>query len=151
MPYHFRNLVYEGGGVKGIAYIGAMEVLQQKSILQNIKRVGGTSAGAINATLFALGYSINEQNEILKKLDFKNFMDDSWGKIRDIERLINKFGWYKGDFFHTWISKLIKSKLKDPDATFEHLREAGRPDLYVYGTNLSTNFGEVFSVNIHPT
>jgi NTE family protein len=150
MPYHFRNLVFEGGGVKGIAYIGAMEVLKQKSILQNIKRVGGTSAGAINATLFALGYSINEQNQILKKLDFKNFMDDSWGKIRDINRLINKFGWYKGDFFHAWISKLIKKKLGDPNATFEHLKEAGMPDLYVYGTNLSTLFGEVFSIEHTP-
>jgi len=27
MPYDFRNLVFEGGGVKGIAYIGALDVL----------------------------------------------------------------------------------------------------------------------------
>ena len=56
MAYHFRNLVFEGGGVKGIAYIGAMKVLKDEGILQNITRVGGTSAGAINAALFALGF-----------------------------------------------------------------------------------------------
>ena len=47
MDYPFRNLVFEGGGVKGIAYVGTMRVLESKGILQNISRVGGTSAGAI--------------------------------------------------------------------------------------------------------
>ena len=151
MPYHFRNLVFEGGGVKGIAYIGAMQVLQGKGILRAIRRVGGTSAGAINATLFALGYSNAEQRQILKKLNFKNFMDDSWGVVRDVDRLIKEFGWYKGEYFRKWIGGLIKKKLGTPDATFGDLKEAGRPDLYVYGTNLSTRFGEVFSYEHTPT
>ena len=25
MDYHFRNLVFEGGGVRGAAYVGALE------------------------------------------------------------------------------------------------------------------------------
>ncbi len=151
MAYHFSNLVFEGGGVKGIAYIGAMQVLQEKGVLENIKRVGGTSAGAINATLFALGYSIADQRRILKKLDFNNFMDDNWGLVRDTQRLIEEFGWYKGDFFHHWISGLINKKLKNPHATFRDLKAAGQPNLYVYGANLSTRFGEVFSAEHTPT
>lgn len=31
MTAQFRNLVFEGGGVKGIAYIGAMQVLAQRN------------------------------------------------------------------------------------------------------------------------
>jgi NTE family protein len=150
MAYHFRNLIFEGGGVKGIAHVGAMQVLEKKGILSNIKRVGGTSAGAINATLFALGFSNSDTRNILKKLDFNKFMDDSWGVIRDTDRLINKFGWYKGDFFHEWISGHIKKKLGSPDATFQNLKESGAPDLYVYGTNLSTKFGEIFSCEHTP-
>jgi len=150
MAYHFRNLVFEGGGVKGIAYVGAMQVLEEEGILPDIRRVGGTSAGAINATLFALGFSNIETKNVLKKLDFNNFMDDSWGAARDTERLINRFGWYKGDFFHEWISGHIKKKLGDSNATFQNLKEAGKPDLYVYGTNLSTRFGEVFSYEHTP-
>lgn len=148
--YHFKNLVFEGGGVKGIAYVGAMQVLEEKGILTNIERVGGTSAGAINATLFALGYTNAEQRDILKNLNFKNFLDDSWGKIRDTKRLIKKFGWYKGDFFQNWIGSLIKNKLGDSKATFHDLKEAVRPELYVYGTNLSTHFGKVFSIERTP-
>jgi NTE family protein len=151
MSYHFKNLVFEGGGVKGIAYIGAMQVLEEEGVLQNIQRVGGTSAGAINATLFALGFTNAQQGNIMKNLNFNNFMDDSWGVVRDTERLINKFGWYKGDFFHEWICGHIKKKMGAPNATFQELKEAGRPDLYVYGTNLSTRFGEVFSHEHTPT
>ena len=106
-----------------------------KGVLPAIERVGGTSAGAINATLFALGFSIAEQRTILNRLNFKNFMDDNWGVIRDTGRLLNKFGWYKGDFFHEWMSKHIEKKLGDANATFKHLKEAKKPDLYVYGTS----------------
>ena len=72
MVYHFRNLVFEGGGVKGIAYVGAMQFLKKKGVLKNIQRVGGTSAGAINATLFALGFTNTETKKILKNLNFNN-------------------------------------------------------------------------------
>lgn len=145
MAYHFKNLVFEGGGVKGIAYVGAMRVLQEKGVLKDIERVGGTSAGAINATLFALGYTPAQQRTIIKKMNFKNFLDDSWGLIRDTERLVNKFGWYKGTFFHDWIAGHVKKQLGDANATFANLKESGKPELYVYGTNLSTRFGEIFS------
>ena len=150
MEYHFRNLIFEGGGVKGVAYLGAMQVLEEKGILANIRRVGGTSAGAINATLVALGFTNAEQKQILYGMDFKRFMDNTFGVLRDIDRLINKFGWNKGDFFHNWLSGFIKEKLR-PDATLKDLKEAGKPDLYVYGTNLSTHFGEVFSFEHTPT
>ena len=78
MEYNFRNLVFEGGGVKGIAYAGALQVLDEKKILEHIKRVGGTSAGEINAVLLGLGYSIKEVTDILNGLYCHNFLDDSW-------------------------------------------------------------------------
>jgi NTE family protein len=154
MPYLFRNLVFEGGGVKGIAYIGAMKVLEEKGILTNIKRVGGTSAGAINAVLLGLNFSLTETEQILRQLDFNKVLDDSWGVIRDIDRLVHKFGWYKGDFFRDWIAELIKQKTGNSDATFydvAQMKQASRfRDLYFVGTNLSTGFAEVFSYEHTP-
>jgi NTE family protein len=149
MPTQFRNLIFEGGGVKGIAYVGAMQVLEQRRILQDIKRVGGTSAGAINALLFSLGYTVTEQRAILQSTDFKSFMDDSFGFIRDIRRLATEFGWNKGDFFSSWIGQLIKARLGSETATFKDLVDAGRPALYVTGTNLSSGYSEVFSAERH--
>lgn len=147
----FKNLVFEGGGVKGIAYVGALEVLEQKGILKDIERIGGTSVGAINAVLLGCGYSNEEQLKILRDLDFEEFKDDSFGFMSDAQRLVTEYGWYKGDFFHRWIGKVIKDKLGTPDVTFEELtRKTGR-DLYLIGANLSTGFGEIFSAEHTPT
>jgi NTE family protein len=33
MNYHFRNLVFEGGGVKGIAYVGALSYSSTAAII----------------------------------------------------------------------------------------------------------------------
>ncbi len=154
MAYNFRNFVFEGGGVKGIAYIGALDVLAEKNILQGMMRIGGTSAGAINAILLGLGFSPKETKDILWSLDFNKFMDDSWGIIRDTNRLINDFGWYKGDYFREWIGKLIKQKTGNSESTFadiEAMKEKkGFKSLYFMGTNLSTSFSEVFSAEHTP-
>jgi NTE family protein len=154
MEYHFRNLVFEGGGVKGIAYVGALQVLDKKGIMQNIERIGGASAGAIIATLVGLNYSIEEIGTILRNLNFQNFLDDSWGIIRDSKRLIQEFGWYKGDFFRNWIAEIIKKKTGNSEATFNDAnnqkKERGFHDLYFIGTNLSTRFAEVFSFEHTP-
>ncbi|HUJ09858.1 MAG TPA: patatin-like phospholipase family protein [Verrucomicrobiae bacterium] len=154
MAYSFQNLVFEGGGVKGIAYVGAMQVLDAKGILSNIKRVGGTSAGAINAVLVGLNYTANDTLQLLKSMDFKSFMDDDWGIVRDTARLINQFGWYKGNSFRDWIADVIAKKTGNSEATFNdvfQMKDAqGFRDLYFIGTNLSTGFSEVFSVEHTP-
>jgi NTE family protein len=154
MPYHFRNLVFEGGGVKGIAYVGAMEVLEDKGILKNIARVGGTSAGAINALLAGLNYTPAETKELLRRLDFRSFLDDTWGVVRDANRLLNEFGWYKGDFFRRWIGERIAAKTGNPDATFNDIHaqrdSKGFREIFFVGVNLSTRFAEVFSYEHTP-
>lgn len=71
MGYHFRNLVFEGGCIKGIAYAGALMELEKRGILDEIIRVGGTSAGAITATLVALGYTNKEIAHIVMNMNFE--------------------------------------------------------------------------------
>ncbi len=150
MEYPFENLIFEGGGVKGIAYVGVFQELQDREIIGNIKRVGGTSAGAINAVLLSLGYSLQETRDILMELDFNNFMDDSWGIIRDAKRLFDEFGLYKGDFFKQWIGDRIREKAGNENATFNEFKNKKFLDLYLIGSNLSTGFSEVFSCEHTP-
>ncbi len=147
--YHFANFVFEGGGVKGIAYVGALEELGSRGILEQIARVGGTSAGAINAVLFGLNYTPDEMRDIMWGLNFHNFLDDSWGIVRDTNRLLTEFGWYKGDYFRGWIAELIREKTGNSEATFADVDvlkdKKGFRDIYLIGTNLSTRFSEIFS------
>lgn len=154
MQYNFKNLVFEGGGVLGIAYVGAMEILNTKGILKNIERVGGTSAGAIYAVVTGLNYSMEETNKILWSMNFSKFMDDSLGVIRDTNRLLTQYGWYKGDYFLNWIKNLIKQKTGNADITFsqfEKMKQSkGFRSIYLIGCNLSTGFSEVFSAETTP-
>jgi len=150
MQYPFKNLIFEGGGVKGIAYVGALKVLSEKGVLDQIERVAGTSAGAINAVLLSLRYTPDETREVLSQLDFNNFMDDDWGVARDTKRLLKEYGWYKGDYFREWIGGLIARKVGNPDATFSELKAKGCLDLYLVGTNISTRYSEVFSAEHTP-
>lgn len=52
------DLVFEGGGAKGVAFAGALEVLEDAG--HRAKRRIGTSAGAITAALNAAGYTARE-------------------------------------------------------------------------------------------
>ena len=125
MVIQFRNLVFEGGGVKGIAYTGAMQILEQRGILTNIRRVGGTSAGAINALVYALGYNVTEQTEILNSVDFKKFMDDSFGMIRDVRRLAKHFGWHKGGYDIRTVQELLGYNVLMTTMIYAHVLNRG--------------------------
>jgi NTE family protein len=147
---NFRNLVFEGGGVKGIAYGGALSVLQDLEIIDNILRVGGTSAGAINATLLALGYSIKDVSQIIATTNFSSFADG--GSIfSKIPRLWRKFGINKGDAFSSFLREKIRDRSGNPDFTFRQLAESvkekipGYKYLYVIGTDLSGQKPMIFS------
>lgn len=152
----FTNLVFEGGGVKGIAYCGALEILESKGILNNVSRVAGTSAGAITAGLLAVGFTNDEIFNLLKQTSFSSFMDSRWGFIRDAIGLFFKFGWYKGKKFQQWFETQIEKKTGNKNFAFKDLQEAvsnkkpGFKELAVAGTNLSTQTTEIFSWETTP-
>jgi len=60
------DLVFEGGGAKGMVFVGAMQAFEQAG--HTASRLLGTSAGAITATLIAAGY---DSAEMLRALDEK--------------------------------------------------------------------------------
>lgn len=153
--YHFKNLVFEGGGVKGAAYVGALRVLEGKGILKNIERIGGASAGAINAVLLGLGFSLDEIETFLydPKL-FKSFEDKDTGFFRNTWRLIYEFGWCKGVVFEAWIKARIAEKTGNPDSSFADIEKMkdkkNFKSIYLIGTNLSFASYEIFSSEYTP-
>lgn len=58
------GLALSGGGIRGAAHIGVLEALEENNI--HIDVVGGTSAGAIVTSLFAMGYSSQEIHNLFK-------------------------------------------------------------------------------------
>ena len=88
-----RNLIFQGGGIKGLAYLGALKELTdpEKEVfrMNQIERISGTSAGAITAALLGCGYSLNELEEELNNFDFKEKLMDSDFKDK-VNELKNK-------------------------------------------------------------
>ena len=66
-----KNLALKGGGVKGIAYVGALKELEKASIYDGIEKVSGTSAGALVAGMIAVGYSADKIEELMHGLNLK--------------------------------------------------------------------------------
>jgi NTE family protein len=108
----FADLVFEGGGVKGIGLAGAYAALEQRGYRP--KSVAGTSAGAITAALVAAGYTAAELDEILLKVPFADFKDEGWlDRIPGIGRassVLFELGIYEGKAFQDWIEDLLKAK-----------------------------------------
>jgi NTE family protein len=150
----YRNLVFEGGGIRGIAYGGALAELEKQGALQPIERVGGTSAGAIQAVLLAVGYTAPEVAGIVYRTPTRKFNDGRLIFFGGISRLTRQYGWYRGEAFTAWLEKLIKAKSGNGGLTFRELHQlAGRNgfrDLYVTGTNLTQQKVVIFSHETYP-
>jgi NTE family protein len=68
----YVNLVLQGGGVRGIAYVGALKSLPPEIELHT---VAGTSAGSIVAALLALGKNPTDIEAIMRRLDLASLLD----------------------------------------------------------------------------
>jgi NTE family protein len=149
-PPAIKNLVFEGAGVRGIAYCGAVQEMESKKMMDGIERVAGTSSGAITALTISLGYSGKEIENIISKTNFKKFNDGGFFFIGGINRLKKNFGWYKGKKFEKWLEKIIKGKTGNENITFEELHQKGFKDLYITGTSLNKQKAVVFSYESYP-
>jgi NTE family protein len=108
----YADLVFEGGGVKGIGLAGAFAALTELGVTP--KGVAGTSAGAITAALVAAGYTSAELDEILLHLPFAQFKDKDWqdrlGAPGQAISLLRDKGIYEGAFLREWIAGLLEAK-----------------------------------------
>lgn len=177
---NIKNLVFEGGGIHGIAYLGVLQYLEENNILQNITKVAGTSAGAITACITSFNLPFNEMKNIADSLDYMNvpqkiatrdFFNTTYDSrievsklISDsicVNRLINNYGWFSSEYFYKWIKKQIAAQFdeskKAPPYTFAdfknpEIHKNNRPfsDLYIIGTDVSCKTSRVFSYKTTP-
>lgn len=145
-----QNLVFEGAGVRGIAYVGAIRELEDRNCLANVQRVAGTSAGAITALTLSLGYSAAEMEAIISGLPVQQFNDGKWIFIGGFYRLAHTFGWYRGEAMTQWLHHLIEQKTGNGNMTFSELHACGYRDLYVTGTSVNQQRVIVFSRETYP-
>ena len=64
--------IFQGGGLKSIAYIGAILALEEEGFI--CKKAAGVSAGAIFATLLMAGYTGKEMINIINNLNIETLI-----------------------------------------------------------------------------
>lgn len=105
-------LVMKGGGAKGFAYLGALQVLEK---YYKFTWFVGTSAGAIAAILLAAGYSVKILESKMNEKSFKDFMDAKWYKW--LPNLVFKKGIFPALELNNWLEGLLNEKLTPGNAS----------------------------------
>ncbi|HEX5527681.1 MAG TPA: patatin-like phospholipase family protein [Solirubrobacterales bacterium] len=100
------DLVLEGGGIKGIALVGAVFKLMEKGY--EFPRLAGTSAGSIVASFLAAGASKEQLVAVMDNLDYSRVPDRAWPGIPVLsegESLMLKAGAYRGHYVHAFLEE----------------------------------------------
>src|ERR1051326_7220929 len=100
------TLIMRGGGLKGLAFVGAIEVLERE---YQFTQFAGTSAGAITAVFLAAGYDCSSLKELLEKTEFDKFKD--CGLFKSLLNLCFRGGLYPGDRLRDWVEANLQAKL----------------------------------------
>jgi NTE family protein len=152
MENKIHYLCFNGGGVKGIAHIGALKALEEKQIIPQIKHVIGSSSGSLIATAIVADMSYDIINKIMMDTNFSIFADDKPGIVLDVYNLFQNFGIYQGDELEQFIETILYTQTGRKCCTFEDLwiHSARSTKLSITGTNLTKHRLDVFNVDTTP-
>lgn len=117
------GLVLSGGGIRGMAHIGVLKVLEENGLHPDA--IAGTSAGALVGALYAAGLSADEMLDFFESTEIFKFSNYAWKKP----------GWLDTDKFE----EVFREKLPEED-TFEALSKK----LFVVATDLVQACGRTF-------
>ncbi len=137
-------LVLGGGGIKAIAMVGVLKVLEERKILENIKTYIGSSAGGLLIFLLNIGFNSVELYDILVNINFDNYRD-----IR-LNGLLNNCGLDDGSGIMRLIKAIIKQKGIVNDITFKELNEKTSKKIILTGSNITTEESEFYDVDRTP-
>ena len=117
------GLVLSGGGAKGLTHIGIIRALEENNI--PIDYITGTSMGAIVGSLYAMGYSPDDMETLLKSEEFKR--------------------WYSGEVEEEYVY-YFKKNLPTPD--FLNIRLSFRDSLKIKPQFLPSSVVDPVQMNL---
>jgi len=132
-----ENIVIAGGGSTGLIAHGILQALEKRGAysINNIKRIYGTSVGALLAVLLALKY----EWEVLDKY----LIERPWHKVFQINvstffAAYQKRGLLGIEVFHEILTSLFLGKDLEPQITLKELYEYSGIEIHMYTVNVNT-------------
>jgi NTE family protein len=109
------DLVFSGSGTLFPCHLGALASLQRDG--KKVRRVAGTSGGALVAAAVAHGMSVARAMELVEGLLKKEILDSQmvwWNPLG----FLNGYGIHKGDKIHAALRKVFPGRMNEADLTW---------------------------------
>lgn len=143
-PTRLVNGVFQGGGAKIIANIGALQAVEEHGLW--FGSVAGASAGAITASLIASGMNADELQTVLPA--GMAAIHAPVAARLGLAVLGRATAVYESDRLRRWIDEQLSEQIGaagDTPVTFRQLHDATGIELYVLAVDLATELPVVFS------
>lgn len=134
------TLVLSGGGVKGVAALGAIERLQRAGMLAKVRTVVGTSAGALVGAIVATGQDLQGALEAISSHGYRPDFD--------FDRLSKEYGFDNGQCIESLLAAVLNAQ--DDGITFRGVLDKYGVRLVVCVTNVTRRRAEYLGPDTHP-
>ena len=132
---HRADAVFEGGGVKGIAFAGAIAAAERDAGVKEWVNLAGTSAGSIVSALLVAGYDSSGLKKILADAKYPGFADCGFGGkwVGGLySAVFRRRGLAPGSYFKEWLSEQLAAsplarELGKSELTFADVRRRDLP------------------------
>jgi NTE family protein len=132
---HRADAVFEGGGVKGIAFAGAIAAAERDAGVKEWVNLAGTSAGSIVSALLVAGYGSSGLKMILADAKYPEFADCGFGGkwVGGLASAVfRRRGLAPGRYFKDWLSEQLAAsplarELGKTELTFADVRRRDLP------------------------
>lgn len=142
-----ENLVFAGGGLKGLIHIGFLQVLEEMNMLSNCKRYIGASIGSFFALLLSIGIKVNDIEKLFLCIDPKTIVSFN---PNNLVKLFDTLGCESTESLENILHIILEKKTNNPRITFIELYELTKKEICFSVTNLSRRCGEYFNYKTTP-
>lgn len=144
-----KRICLSGGGIRAVAFVGALEVLEEENLLVHVTEYVGTSAGALICFLLSIGYTLQELRRLVLEFDFS--------LVRNLEpetsfEFLETFGLDNGQNLQKLCESVMKQKNISSSCTFEELARLHPPvpAFRCFATDINTCRPREFSIRTTP-
>lgn len=134
-------VVVGGGGIRGVALLGAVQALVEAGALGQCRTFVGTSSGALVCTALATQRDLVRTMSAIGKHPYKPDFDLAGVTAK------RKFGLDTGRNFEAWTARVLGL---DPSLTFEEVRRRFGSELVVCATDVTNRRAVYFGYRSHP-
>lgn len=140
----YNKMIICGGGINGIAIVGALYEFLINYDITKIKTILGISVGSLISMLLCVEYDKDEIMNLFLDIEMKDFSDFK------ISRFLKSYGLDNGENIKKLLKAILMYKNYSPDLTFKELYDLTGRELIIVGTNVNKGIPIFYNIKDYP-